>query len=650
MKNAIITCADDNFIKNLILDFFPTLRAVAKYHGPVYVIFYGKNKKEARELEKKYGAKIVFSSPEKSIVNQRNIELVEVIDNLPKKIKQVMCIDSDVWFQSSIDEIFKITKNSYGFVEEDQAADEGFNLLCINQINDQSARNIFLKKAKGYKLAGAGMIAGERAKVRKILGAIVETTKAIKQDFFGLDQAIFNYLVRVDGKGIRLDKKYDYSLITNPNQFDIRGGLFFENTGGLINIVHNSGSTSRLFPNGRKDLMPTPMSFQKLTGDFWGITVFFNPARYRNKIKNYRIFRLKSRKQGLKLLAVELAFGNRKFELKKNDADILIQLRTNTVLWQKERLINIGIENLPDNCDKFGWIDCDIVFCNDSWVGETSRLLEKYAIIQPFSTSIRLSKRSLHIRPDDVPFGSLPDMEEYKSYGLACRVSQLGRPVLNRTMETYGLSGFAWAARRDIFKGIGLFDINIYSPASDLLMAYAFYDIKGFNKEVNFFINDKIKRHFVIWAEKVRKKIKNSVYFTNGTVLHLWHGSLSNRNYPECVRILKDNDFDPEKDIALGKNGCWEWASNKKKLHDEIERYFLLRNEEGYFRVNFLPIFRGLKGSFSALKYNLLMKLNRVAGIFGIFLKKISPTAYSKLKKIEYWLKSLAVKQKSLPD
>ena len=105
-----------------------------------------------------------------------------------------------------------------------------------------------------------------------------------------------------------------------------------------------------------------PIFEEILPGAFWGITVFFNPTGYKNKIENYRRFRESSKKQGLNLLCVELAFGGKNFEVSKEDADILVQLRGGDILWQKERLLNIGLERLPKDCDKIAWLDCDIIF------------------------------------------------------------------------------------------------------------------------------------------------------------------------------------------------------------------------------------------------------------------------------------------------
>ena len=636
MKTAIITYIDDNVSENFEKDFLYTLRDIAKYNGKVYVIYYGKNKRFIEKIKRKYRVNVIPAIKRLKVSNQRNMEIVNVIDNLPKDISNIMCIDGgDVWFQNPIDGIFELTENSYGFVEENENenADDRFNLFCINQIKDKKLRNFFFKKAKGFKLVNSGMIVGRKDRVRNILKNIAELTQKINQNFFALDQVIFNYFVREDGRGIIIPRKYNYSLITNTNQFIIKNSLFYDENNELIVIVHNSGSVSRLFPNGRRDIKSVPKFEKKLPGTFWGITTFFNPARYKNKIKNYKRFREHTKMQGLNLLTVELAFGDRPFELNKNDADILIQLRTNSILWQKERMLNIGLKNLPDNCDKFAWLDADIRFCNDNWIKDTCRILESYVIVQPFESVIRLPRGIYYMNPKKISFSLDIEKEGYKSYGMAYRISQLGKRAL-KNMSLYGLSGLAWAARRDVFEKNGLFDKSIF-PFSDLFMAHSFYNTDDFSADVEYFINnDLVKACFLDWAGKIRKIVKDSVYFTEGSLLHFWHGYLKNKNYPECKRILNKYNFNPDKDIKIDSNGCWVWGSEKPKLHKELERYFFLRNEEE-------SIFNEFSNIFIKFKTDFYYKFDRCKGLLGIFLLRNYPDIFFKLKKVEDFITPL---------
>ena len=594
MKTALITYVDDKFVENLEEDFFPTLRGPAKYGGPVYVIYYGKNKESIKKISRKCGAEIVYSKNNLTVPNQRNTDIAKLLDNLPGRISHVLCIDADVWFQGPIDEIFKLSYNSYGFVEELENAEGNFNLGCINQIENEEIRKKFLARASSFKLVGSGMIAGKKEEVKKIVEGISCITQDISQDFFGLDQTVFNYVIRQDGKGINLPQKYDFSLESNPNQFYIKDGLFYDQNNQLILLVHNSGSSTRLFPKGRKSMKLIPMFHKNFPGEFWGITAFFNPADFKNKIKNYKIFREKSKKQGLKLLTVELAFGNKKFELKKTDADILIQLRSETVMWQKERLLNIGLENLPENCDKFAWLDSDIIFCNENWVKETAELLEFYAVVQPFESVMRMPKNTSNIENvDGVPFGLKADTEGLKSYGLAHRVSQLGIFALKKGMDVYGVSGFVWAARRELFSRQGLFDAGVL--ASDLLMACSFYREDNLNREAEYNINKKVKKGFLKWSKNMAKKTKSSVYFAKGTILHLWHGTLKNKGYEKFLKIINENGFDPATDLKKDSNGCWSLSSNKPGLRKDFKKYFLTRNKDNSYMSKVILASHNLK-------------------------------------------------------
>jgi hypothetical protein len=73
--------------------------------------------------------------------------------------------------------------------------------------------------------------------------------------------------------------------------------------------------------------------------NLWAITCHVNPMRYRRRLQNYLAFR---RHLKVPLVAVELAYHD-DFDLPPDAAEILIRLRSNDVLWQKERLLNVAI-------------------------------------------------------------------------------------------------------------------------------------------------------------------------------------------------------------------------------------------------------------------------------------------------------------------
>ena len=113
----------------------------------------------------------------------------------------------------------------------------------------------------------------------------------------------------------------------------------------------------------------------------WAATAYFNPQGYRCRLANYREFRSRL---DVPLLAVELGF-NGCFELDHRDADVLVQIDEGDVLWQKERLLNVGLAHLPGDCEAVLSIDCDVLFLSPGWLAGALNLLERYAVVQPYS-------------------------------------------------------------------------------------------------------------------------------------------------------------------------------------------------------------------------------------------------------------------------
>ena len=118
------------------------------------------------------------------------------------------------------------------------------------------------------------------------------------------------------------------------------------------------------------------------------VTCYYNPEAYRTKLHNYLLFEKALRTSGLQLVTVECSMGQMDFELP--DRPGLVRLRGRDVMWQKERLINVAIENVPERFTKIAWLDCDLLFTNENWAAETSRLLDRYPVVQPFEAVVRL--------------------------------------------------------------------------------------------------------------------------------------------------------------------------------------------------------------------------------------------------------------------
>lgn len=303
-----------------------------------------------------------------------------------------------------------------------------------------------------------------------------------------------------------------------------------------------------------------------LPGAIWGVTAYFNPARYVNKLENLRIFAEGVRRQGLKLMIVEAALDGQVFEVPRGMADLLIQVRGGAVLWQRERLINYGVERLPLDCDKVVWLDSDALFMNDAWVNETADLLNDYAAVQPFSSYWSL------------PPGSRGWDYRVKNQGVSPGVAFLEAHAPSQTGFDVPTSGMAWGLRRSLIERHGLYDRCILG-IGDAVQVCAMFGFSGY-PFLDFFFSAAQLADARRWMQAFYEDVKQSTFYTQGHVCHLWHGNTANRGYTTRLAILTEENFDPATDIALGANGCWIWASDKTRMQARVRNYFLSRKED----------------------------------------------------------------------
>lgn len=383
-----------------------------------------------------------------------------------------------------------------------------------------------------------------------------------------------------------------------------------------------------------KNISSVPQFPIKLPGSIWGISTFFNPAKYENKIENYKIFRQDTKRQGLKLCVVELAFDDAPFELCSLDAEILVQIRgtEKNILWQKEALLNVALKNLPDDCDKIIWIDCDIIFSNDNWINETAELLEKYMVVQPFSFATRMPKIDKYdsilsiissIDIDKLPDGRKESEKIFSSIYMRVNFSDiLGHP------------GYVWAARRSVFEKIGFYDRMVLGTA-DAVLFEAFYS--PVSCITNIHSSLKMKVDIRKYAESLYSIVRGSVYYCNGSVFHLWHGDFTNRRYSNRYSILKQNDFDPNNDVLINPDGLLEWSDKRKKITGFGKKYFIVRNEESKSFVGqkfFYDLYYlGIKQTMTMFAESFVFKKDMFFGLFGQLIKKISPRLYKWMSK-----------------
>ncbi|HEX7640761.1 MAG TPA: hypothetical protein VF472_00995 [Burkholderiaceae bacterium] len=298
------------------------------------------------------------------------------------------------------------------------------------------------------------------------------------------------------------------------------------------------------------------------------VTTYFNPCRYQTRRSNYERFIAGIRAAGIACITVECAFGEQEFELPPA-ADIL-QVRCETLVWQKERLLNLAAGWLPPQCQYVAWLDCDILFKRKRWARDLVRVLQTHQVAQVFETCVRLKQGDVR--------GAEPDIVE----SFASVMVRQPDLINAGRYDTHGHTGYGWAMRRALFDEIGLYEAAV-SGSADHFMAHAIYGIYGFCVH-NALKHDPVQiGHFRAWADRFHAHVRGSLGVVRGEIEHLWHGELEHRRYFLRMHDITERGFDPYTDLVV-KTGMpleWDPAMEKPSLRDYFADYFQSRKEDG---------------------------------------------------------------------
>lgn len=309
------------------------------------------------------------------------------------------------------------------------------------------------------------------------------------------------------------------------------------------------------------------------------IAVISNPWRYHSRHHLYNNFKQMVDKQPrCQLLTVELSYNTRQHTITKHNDPWAIQLQTESELWHKENLINIGIARLPSNWKYVAWIDADIEFTRPDWAEETMHMLQHFDVVQMWGDCMDL----------------LPNYEfnQYHVSFMKCYMDYIhGRLEANAansmdpyyaTQSIYWHAGFAWAARRSAISDLGgLIDWSACG-ANDHHMALAL--IGRLKKSIHGGCSPAFKESMSEWEDRALKYLRKNVGYVPGSIRHHWHGAKKNRKYKDRWAILTETQYDPYVDLKRDWQGVYQLTDRRGelsvKLRDDLREYFRSRNED----------------------------------------------------------------------
>jgi len=293
------------------------------------------------------------------------------------------------------------------------------------------------------------------------------------------------------------------------------------------------------------------------------ITAYFNPQHATSRRNNYERFAAGLKARGIDLWTVEgLRTGNEPGLMRGNGWYVSCE----SVLWQKERLLNLAVERLPDYVDAVAWLDADLLFAEPDIRDKTLDALTRWPLIQPWQDCRMLDATGRPHQWNGSPVAT------------SLAGANRGRPGDAHPLRKH--PGFAWAARRETLIDLGgLYDRHI-TGGGDTAMAIGFYN----DLNSPFLSSDRMGQamlaHWRAWAERAGRIVRGRVGFVPGTIEHLYHGEIADRGYRGRWTQLSSHGYDPERHVEIDRHGALSWTNEAPAGLRQFVEDFLLRSRK----------------------------------------------------------------------
>jgi hypothetical protein len=292
------------------------------------------------------------------------------------------------------------------------------------------------------------------------------------------------------------------------------------------------------------------------------VAVISNPALFgtRYVLAKQFLYRLEQ-DANIIVYVVELVYGKQPFYITDSKNSRHLQLRTETPLWHKENMINVGIRRLlPANWKAVAWIDMDVEFENSTWALDTLKVLNGHKdIVQVFSHCVDMDKDQ-------------SVMNIFNSFGYQYDKQQ---PYCKNYMNFWH-PGYGWAMTRKAYERIGgIYEYAILGAGDNIMSLAAIgRGMCGLNAD-----STEEYKNTVVQYERKIKMLR--LGYVPGVIRHYYHGKKKNRQYGERWRILVDHFYNPLEHVTRDANGILiPTKTCPVEILEKICEYFYARNED----------------------------------------------------------------------
>lgn len=318
------------------------------------------------------------------------------------------------------------------------------------------------------------------------------------------------------------------------------------------------------------------------------VCCFFDAHGSIDRLRNHRAFARHVRDAGVPLLTVELAFDDAPHRI-DDDCGEVLRLRSRSLMWQKERLLNLGIQELlRRGYGKIAWLDADVRFLDDSWPWQVAAALERAQLIQVFE-QVRVQRG-----PGLPPTQGVSSFRYFLDRG-RLDAQRPRRQSLWRRGYPRGYSGFGWAARSELLKQVPLYEGAVVGGGDKLIYMASLARNERFDVTAREWFSSTVpacgqcgyrseaprwEAHYREWAERWAAAVDGRIGYARTLITDAFHGDREGRRYGSRLEILLRQSFDPARDLSAASDGPLEWASDKSEMHEDVREYFRLRAQE----------------------------------------------------------------------
>lgn len=296
------------------------------------------------------------------------------------------------------------------------------------------------------------------------------------------------------------------------------------------------------------------------------ITSYFNPVRYKSRKKNHIKWLNYWKRSGIEPWVVEVALGNRHFEVTESDNSKHLQLRSLNEIWHKEAALNEMVKRLPRNWEIVVVSDNDVVSLQKGkkWLKDIWNAHQSYEIVQPFQNALDMG-----------PHGQTLHRHEGFVY------SHLSEKPFSRAYGSWH-PGYIWSYTKKSWNSMGgLIDFAIVGAGDDHMAKSLIR--RGKDSLPTGLHEDYVK--LVLDWEAQAHETKLDLGYIPHTIKHYFGGPKVARKYWSRWDILRkldngDKAFSPIEDLKRDYQGLWQINDSSLLRRDLIRKYFRTRRED----------------------------------------------------------------------